>query len=129
MTVLLYTALLGFLYFYMSLTVIKSRRSNKVALGSGENNEIIHLVSAHNNFASYVPLFLILLYLLETQGTYQVLIHLLGLAFLAGRVFHFLSMKDKEQNFKHRVTGMKLTLWPLIISSSIGLFLYFKNLL
>ncbi len=129
MAILLYASLLGFLYFYISLTVIKGRRSNKVSLGPGSDNEILHLTSAHNNFASYVPLFLIMLYILEVNGAYSVLIHSLGVAFLAGRILHFLSMKNQEKTFEKRVLGMKLTLWPLIISSGCCFILYIKPLL
>jgi uncharacterized membrane protein YecN with MAPEG domain len=126
MTVFLYTGVLGFLYFVVSLSVIKARGQHQVSLGAGETGEILHLVSAHSNFASYTPLFLIGLYLLETGGLHLWALHGLGVVFLIGRVLHFLSMKDGEQNFKYRKAGMMMTLWPLIIMSSLLSYFYLE---
>lgn len=125
MTIYLYTALLTILYFVISITVIKGRWKHKVSLGSGESNEIIHLVSAHSNFSSYVPFFLICFYLLETSDLNKYILHLLGSAFLLGRILHFASMKNQEQKFKFRKAGMILTLWPMLISSVFLLYFYF----
>jgi uncharacterized protein len=113
----LYLGVLGLLYFWISLETIMARGKNKVSLGAGENNEIIHLVSAHGNFSSYVPFFLLALYLLEQQTVSAYAIHALAVVFVIGRVLHFLTMRNKEKTFKYRRAGMMLTLWPLIIVS------------
>jgi uncharacterized membrane protein YecN with MAPEG domain len=113
----LYLGILGLVYFWISIETIMARGKNKVSLGAGENNEIIHLVSAHGNFSSYVPFFLLALYLLEQQTVSAYAIHALAVVFVFGRLLHFLTMRNKEQTFKYRKTGMMLTLWPLIIVS------------
>ncbi|MGB0453017.1 MAG: MAPEG family protein [Bacteriovoracaceae bacterium] len=110
-----YLGLLTFLYFKISLAVIKGRQSQKISLGGGTENEILHLTSAHNNFASYTPLFLFALYLLEIQEISLILIHILGVTFFIGRILHYHSMKEKISNFKLRKLGMMMTLWPLLI--------------
>jgi len=125
----LFAALLGILYFNISLTTIKGRRSQKVSLGSGENNEILHLVSAHSNFSSYVPIFLILFYLLEQTTLPSFILYILGGIFTLGRILHFISLKNKEKTFTKRVMGMRLTLMPLMICSLLNLFYYIKGLL
>jgi uncharacterized membrane protein YecN with MAPEG domain len=113
----LYLGVLGLLYFWISIETIMARGKNKVSLGAGQNNEIIHLVSAHGNFSSYVPFFLLALYLLEQQTVSAYAIHALAGVFVLGRVLHFLTMRNKEQTFKYRKPAMMLTLWPLIIVS------------
>ncbi len=113
----LYLGLLGLLYFWISIETIMARGKNKVSLGSGENNEIIHLVSAHSNFSSYTPFFLFSLFMLEHQTVSLYAIHALGVVFVLGRIIHFLTMRNQEKTFKYRKTGMMLTLWPLIIVS------------
>jgi uncharacterized protein len=118
----LFVGLLGLLHFKISLDTINARGREKVSLGSGANNEIIHLVSAHSNFSSYTPIFLIMFYLLEVQSFSSAVLYLLGFSFLLGRTFHFLSMKDKEQVFKKRKLGMQLTLFPLIILSILNVY-------
>lgn len=127
MAIYLYTALLGFLYFYISLSVIKGRWKHKVSLGSGESNEIIHLVSAHSNFASYVPYFLFSFFLLEQGGLNIWMLHLLGVVFTIGRLLHFLTMKNQEQSFKFRKLGMMLTFWPMLISFGCLIYLFVKT--
>jgi len=113
----LYLGILGLLYFWISIETIKGRRANKVSLGAGENNEILHLVSAHSNFASYTPFFLFSLFLLEHQTVSLYAIHALAVVFVLGRVLHYLTMRNQEKTFKYRKAGMMLTLWPLIIVS------------
>lgn len=54
----LYIGLLTLLYFKISLETINARRSNKISVGAGDNNEIAGIVSAHSNFNSYVPIIL-----------------------------------------------------------------------
>ncbi len=123
----LFAGLLGLLYYFLTMSVIRARLKHQVSLGYGENNEIAPIVSAHSNFISYVPFFLILLFLLESGSLIHIsLIFLLGLSFFIGRVIHFLGFKGKEMNFKLRKLGMQLTLFPLIIVSvgNICVFLY-----
>ena len=98
----LYIGLLTLLYFKISLETINARRSNKISVGAGDNNEIAGIVSAHSNFNSYVPIFIVLLYLYETSDiAASVIIHALGLSVLAGRYLHYIGIKDqKAQNFR-----------------------------
>lgn len=113
----LYLGILGLLYFWISIETIMARGKNKVSLGAGENNEIIHLVSAHGNFSSYAPFFLFAMFLLEQQTVSAYVLHALGIVFVAGRLLHFFTMRNKEKTFKYRKTAMMLTLWPLVIVS------------
>lgn len=124
----LYIGILGLLYFVISISVIRGRLSNKVALGSGGKDEILHLTSAHSNFASYSPLFLILIFLIETQKFYPIIIHILCLIFVFGRILHFYSMKEKIQKLNLRRPSMMMTFNPIIVASVINIYLYFKNL-
>lgn len=120
----LYGGFLGLLFFFISLETIKARGAQNISLGVGDNNQIIHLVSAHNNFASYTPIFIILMYFLELHKVSDYLLHTIFIIFLIGRVLHFLTMKNKEQTFKKRKLAMHLTLWPLILSSCLNLIFY-----
>ncbi len=124
----LYIGLLTLLYFKISLETINARRSNKISVGAGDNNEIAGIVSAHSNFNSYVPIFIVLLYLYETSDiAASVIIHALGLSVLAGRYLHYIGIKDqKAQNFKFRVAGMRMTLIPMLILAilNIAAFVY-----
>lgn len=112
----LFAGVLGVLYFFISIDVIKNRKKYQVSLGYGPNNEIAEIVSAHSNFSSYAPLLLILTYLLETSPWIPIwATFVLALGFTLGRVLHYLAFKGKKMNFKLRVKAMMLTLFPLLI--------------
>lgn len=120
----LFVSLLGFLYIAMTFKVIKGRRNQKISLGSGQDGEIIHLTSAHSNFASYAPFFLIALFLAEIQRFNIWFLMVIGFLFLTGRILHYKSMLDGGNNFKYRVNGMKLTIIPIMILLVLNLLIF-----
>ncbi len=112
----------------ISVEVIKQRKRKQISYGAGENNEILPYVSAHSNFAAYVPILLILLYFLEqSPAVPRALVVILGSCIFLGRLLHYLGVAREKTNFKLRVVGMQLTLWPLVIMSSSLIILFFKQ--
>ncbi len=125
----LYASLLVFLYFKLTMSVVKARHKYEISLGVGKNDEIIGIVSAHNNFSQYVSIFLILLFLVEYSSIFHsLIIHLLGICFFLGRYLHFIAL-DGEMNFKKRKLGMQLTIWSLLILMSLNLFSFLNSYL
>ncbi len=125
----LYTGLLGLLYVFISIETIKARRSQKISLGAGTNNEIQHLVAAHSNFASYAAFFLIAFALVEYSRQFPLwLLHVFGIVFFVGRVLHFLSMRTTTMDFKKRTAGMMMTLFPMIFISLMNVWVYLRSL-
>lgn len=102
-----YAALLASLLVALSMRVIARRRSARVALGDGGDEELTRRIRAHANFAEYVPLALLLMLLAELSGTPAWLLHALGLALLSGRVVHAWALATA--NLRARVAGMGLT--------------------
>ncbi|MEM6812165.1 MAG: MAPEG family protein, partial [Pseudomonadota bacterium] len=64
-----YAGILAIMYLFMSTNVIKGRRANKISVGhadkKGENEDLLRRVRIHANFIEYVPIALILIFLLE----------------------------------------------------------------
>jgi uncharacterized membrane protein YecN with MAPEG domain len=111
---------LGLIYIIITVNVIKTRRRFQISLGDGGNLEMQKAVSAHSNFNNYTPLFLILLYLIEVNHFIPIpAITILGSLFTFGRILHFRGII--KENFKLRVPGMMLTIFPIVISSLINL--------
>jgi len=54
-------------------------------------NRLRRAVRAQGNASEYIPLGLIMVLILEIQGAPYWLVHLFGLALLAGRIGHFVS--------------------------------------
>jgi uncharacterized protein len=103
-----------FALYFLSLTlaVVRLRRSNKVALGAGGVNELEGAIRAHGNFAEYVPIGLILMGLLESDGAHPALVAVLGVMLALGRVLHARALS--QSNLKFRVRGMLITYWTLV---------------
>jgi hypothetical protein len=61
----LYAALLAILFVALSVRTLGLRRSLGIGLGDAGNEQMLRAMRVHSNFAEYVPLSLILLYLVD----------------------------------------------------------------
>ena len=112
MTSALYAVIAALLLFWLTLQVIKQRRGHKVTLGDGGNADLKGAIGAHSNALDSIPIFLILLFALEYNGGHLLLVHALGIVFMAARLIHARALLTSD--LKLRVIGMHLTLWPLL---------------
>lgn len=108
----IYAALLGFWMVGLSFRVIKLRRAKKVRLGDGGHPELQTAIRVQGNAAEYIPISLILLVLLELNEAHLALIHLGGVALLAGRMAHARGLLT--DNLQYRVLGMRLTFYAIL---------------
>lgn len=113
----LYAPLFALFYVALSINVIRTRRREKIGLGSGGNRAVERAMRVHANFAEYVPLALLLLLILEQSGGNKLLLHGLFLVLLAGRLIHAWGVSQQNENFRFRVSGMTMTFAVMIISS------------
>ena len=80
MVTALYAALLALLLFILSIRVIGLRGNPAfafIAQGRGDDELLQRAIRAHGNFAEYVPLTLLVIFFLESQGAGTFLIHTL----------------------------------------------------
>ena len=134
----MFTALVGSVLVLFSLNISifakKQRRRTQTAYGSGDDKVLSAAVTAHSNFISYTPLFLITLYFLEvTFKASYILVLCLGLAFIISRILHFYGVCYSEQqstpNFKFRIAGMMLTFSSLLVTALLNIYFLFKELI
>jgi uncharacterized protein len=123
----IYAGLCGLLMAWLALQTIKVRRANKVKLGDGGVFELQSAIRAHGNFAEYMPITIIMLFLLEHNGAPVLVIHIIGLAFLYGRWLHAQGLL--KDNLRYRVRGMGFTLTILLALSVANIVLAAFNLL
>lgn len=97
---------------WLAVQTIKARRANRVKLGDGGNFALQSVIRAQGNFAEYMPIVLILLFLLEYNGMYFLVIHAIGIAFLIGRWIHAQGLL--KDNLRYRMRGISFTLIILI---------------
>lgn len=112
MTSVLYAVVSAFLIVWLSLNVIRVRRKNLISIGDGRNSELKIAMAAQSNAVEYIPIALLLLFALEYNHANIILVHILGLALVAGRGIHARGILSGKLNI--RVLGMQITLSAII---------------
>jgi uncharacterized protein len=112
-----YAAVLGLFFVVLSVRVIRSRRSTRTPLGSGDDPVLQRAMRVHGNFAEYAPLALVLLLLAELGGTSAWLLHGVGLSLLAGRAVHAYGVSQVDEDYRFRVLGMALTFAAIAVAA------------
>ena len=108
----IYAGFSGLLLVWLAIQTIKARRANKVRLGDGGIFVLQSAMRAHGNFAEYMPITIIMLFLLEFNGVPAWVIHVIGATFLVGRWLHAQGLL--KDNLRMRVRGMGVTFTILI---------------
>ncbi|WP_114285724.1 MAPEG family protein [Candidatus Halocynthiibacter alkanivorans] len=126
LTTPLYAGILALIFIALSMRVVNSRHREKVSLGDGDNHMLNRQIRVHGNFAEYTPMTLLLILMAELQGLPLFLVHMLGIALVAGRVIHALSIAGERTSFGQRKTGMLLTFFAVAAAgvANIGLALF-----
>ena len=112
-----YAAIFGLMLVYLSLCVIKQRRSAKVSLGDGDDPALRKAIAVHNNFSQYVPFALLLITFVELNHASTYLVHGLCTSLLIGRIAHAYGLAQANQIMKLRQLGMLLTFGVIIIAA------------
>ncbi len=97
---------------FLTLRVIRYRRSKRVSLGLDGNDELLYRVRAHGNFMEYTPLFLIILLMAELQGLGQTTLFIFAGVFIVARHIHAVAVLQNK--VKLRFPGMFFSLIPII---------------
>ncbi len=118
----LYAGSLALWFLVLSYRVVGRRRAG-ISLGDGGDPGMLRVVRGHANFAEYVPLALIMLAILELGGTSLIVLHVLGLALLAGRLLHGYALSFTQQFGFGRFWGTLLTYGVLVIEALLCLHL------
>ena len=88
-----------------------------LTLGASPERMLERAVRAHGNVAECAPIMLILLCLLKTRRAASVTpttLHMLGGAFLMGRLMHGICFGFMTSSMPLRISGTALTLFPLM---------------
>jgi hypothetical protein len=127
MIISVYAAILAILFAFLSMRVIRLRRQLQIGLGDAGDKNMLRAISVHSNFSEYVPISLLLIFLVESQAGYSWFVHGLGVCLLVGRLSHAYGVSQTNENYNFRVFGMAMTFTSIISSSVYLLFAYTKN--
>jgi uncharacterized membrane protein YecN with MAPEG domain len=121
-----YAGLLGILFFYFSVLVVKGRFSKKISLGDGGDHHFQQVIRAHGNFTEYAPIVLILLFISEVNHSNPIVLHLAGIALLSGRFLHAFGLRRHSGTSWQRVSGMLLTFSSLVTLSVMNILILYR---
>jgi uncharacterized membrane protein YecN with MAPEG domain len=93
------------LLIWLAARVSRLRRPLKIGLGDGGNEALLRRIRAHANYAENMPIFLILLGLLELAGGDRRILWAAAIAFILARMAHVFGM-DSPTRLRLRVAGM-----------------------
>ena len=96
------------LHVWLSARVVRSRAAIKISVGDGGNEGVMRRMRAHANYAENMPIFLILLGLLELAGGNKWVLWGAGILFVLARIAHGFGM-DRPSLRWWRMIGMTLT--------------------
>lgn len=114
---LMYSGLLGLLFFVLSVGVIRLRWRDRVGIGTGDSKDLVVATRIHANFAEYVPLMLLFLALMELSGASAMLLHALGGLLFIARVCHPIGMRMTVGPSLPRMIGMGGTFVVLLLQA------------
>lgn len=118
----LYVAAIIGIVFQQAFAVIKLRRQHQVSLGSDSHPDLEKAIRAHANTTEYMPLALLGLASAEYGGSHWLLIHVIGIALVLGRYWHYQGIT--KSTIPLRVRGMYLTFYPLITIAILNLWVW-----
>lgn len=130
----IFASILALMLVWLSVNVIKGRRTLKIGVGDDNNMQLTLRIRAQANLAEYAPIFIILLGFSEYLGLYKWAVILFGIAFVIGRILHAYSLLVAEKydgnklttNPKWRILGMVIIFNCLIFLSII---IFIQNIL
>jgi uncharacterized membrane protein YecN with MAPEG domain len=93
------------LHIWLAARVSRLRRQFKIGLGDSGNEALLRRVRAHGNYVENMPIFVILLGLLELAGGNKWLLWAAGIAFILARIVHAFGM-DAPSRVRLRILGM-----------------------
>ena len=119
----LYAALCGLLLLVLALAVVRLRQTHRVRTGDGGHADLARAMRVQANFVEYVPLTLLLLFMLEMSRQPVWALHLLGAGLFVGRVLHAWGYLGSPGLSFGRAVGIVLTwivlgvtaLWLLVV--------------
>ena len=113
-----YVALFGIILFVLSIRTIRMRRKLQIAIGASNDAAMERAMRVHANFCEYVPIALLLIYMMELVAGANYWTHIMGIGLLVGRLVHAYGVSRPDEDFRFRVTGMALTFTVILSSAS-----------
>ena len=120
----LYAGILALLILVLAVRVVMQRKESSVGLGDGGNETLLRRIRIHGNAVENIPIALVLMLVLELNGSSALLLNIFGGALVVGRLAHPLGITGSSGDSAGRLIGNVLT-WTVIGSAAIRCVLLF----
>lgn len=126
--VILYAGIAGLLLLALSFNVMQ-QWARVTRQGLAQDGDLRRAEKLLGSFAEYVPLMLILIFLLENRGAPAYVLHSLGIALIMGRLLHAFGTNRMAMAGFMRFAGAQLTYLAIMVASlaCIYHFAFFKG--
>ena len=125
----LYAALIALLLIVLGLRVVALRRRHRVGIGDGGQGGLQRAIRVHANAVEWGLPVLLLLLVAELNRASPLLLHVAGIALVAGRVLHALGLSSRTGISFGRTGGMVLTVAALAALAIYDLNAFLRTLL
>lgn len=116
-------SLLGLIFIGLSYRVVSIRRVVKIGIGTGGNESLSLAVRAHANFTEYVPLALILLFLLvANEGHAGIVGAVLAVLLVVARLLHAIGLSGSAGYSMGRFVGTVITWVTILLTSLLNIY-------
>ena len=122
-TFALYAAVNGLIVLFLAIMVVRARILTRVDIGDGGKEPLTKAQRAHGNAAEYVPLVLLLLYVLVQLEAPTWMVHAVGVPLTLGRILHPVGMYETTGRSVGRFVGTNLT-WLSLLIAAVGCIYY-----
>lgn len=104
-----YAALLTLLLLFLGVQVSGERMKCTTSILHGDNLRLAEKIRRHANFAENVPIVIILLAIVETNGAAPIVVHGLGCTLVVARIIHPWGIRHDVIPHPMRAAGAGLT--------------------
>ena len=108
-----YAAILALMMVALASWVILGRAQTGVSIGDDGQELLKRRTRAFGNFAEYVPMCVIIMFVIENASGQPVFLHALGITLIVGRLAHAFGIHPERPMAILRVAGAALTLLVL----------------
>ena len=114
------------LHIWLSARVSQLRRQFRISIGDGDNLALKTRMRAHGNFAENMPIFLVLLALIEHAVGSDLWLWIAAMLFVLARLLHAFGM-ERPSPSRLRVVGIALSFLLLLGLSGYAVYLSYTD--
>lgn len=114
----LYAAFFGMLLVALSWRIQLLRKTQNGRMNENGHSQMTAATRAYDHLLEYTPMALLLMLLLEIEGTSAPVLHALGLTLVAARLLHLKGIKAPTGQSPLRTFATRLT-WAQIVAASL----------